>query len=302
MRILSTKIILLLFGLFNLILNNVIQIRLKPRESEGVHARGPYLIYFWLFDHPSYYEYIRIVVSLDRSETKKNPFVIVASDSSCRNRIYASAQLYEPIYIYLKYKYLPSLKMFYVCIESRDNNDNYDFYITADNQDKAYLPFNRQASFYNYNGYFNKIEFSFTKDGSEKTSTDISFWVRGKYLKKAEMPAFNGNKKKQIESGYVFYGPLQSSDNYFNLTIETYEGDYVTVGSATFINSTSYNKLLENRNEILIASKNDEVCFPLSFEAKIMHITGKIYTLIAKGYFSICVSPIFNGSSFSPLK
>ena len=43
--------------------------------------------------------------------------------------------------------------------------------------------------------------------------------------------------------------------------------------------------LKENRNEILVASTKDEVCFRVHYSHKIMFITGKIYTFKAKGIF-----------------
>ena len=130
------------------------------------------------------------------------------------------------------------------------------------------------------------MEFAFQKDDSASSITDISFWAQGKSIFSVTMNSdFSIRKYESSYITYVFYGPIKNSDDDLILKVRSSKGDYITVGSVTMADKKVYKELKENRNEILVASTQDEVCFPISYSSKIMHITGKIYTFKAKGIF-----------------
>ena len=274
------KSLLLIFCLFNLVLNQEPH-TLKPQEKTTINGNGEKTFSIG-FTEGSFKEYFKLIFSLTTSEDKRNPSVIISTDKDSKKRIYTSVQLYDKIYIFLKHEQIKS--QFYICVQNRENSAVEGYTIDIIDEDKAYLPFNQQTSYYISDDESNKeMEFVFQKDNSG--SKDISFWAQGKSISSATTTT-KGFQSQQYSSSYtinVFYGSTPTND--FDFKVKSSKGDYITVGSVTLSDQSEANELKENRNEILVASTKDEVCFPISYSNKIMYITGKIFTFKAKGIF-----------------
>ena len=255
----SIKSLFLLFCLFNMILNQD-QETLLPNGEITLHGDGGKTFTVGLDSQASYNEYIRMIFSLTNSESK-NPSVIVCYDIDCQNRLYTSVQLYDKIYIFLKYKQIIK-NQFYICVQDRENSNVQGYKIEISNLDKAYLPFNQQTSYYiSYDLFNSDMEFIFQKNDSATPSTGISFWAQGKSISSAVMDGFNTEKYESSFTTYVFYGSIPTSEDIIGLKVKSTIGDYVTVGSVTMSGQTVSQELKDNRNEILVASTQDEVCF-----------------------------------------
>ena len=281
MRLNTIINLLLLFCLFKLVINDNTY-TLSSKGSVKISGNGEGIFTVQLDSGASYDDYISLIFTIKNS-TARNPSIIISANSDGKNRLFTSIQLYEEIYIFLKKKQISNNK-FYILVQNRENSDVKDYEINVRNQDKAYLPFNKQTSYYIPDDEFNnEMEFVFQKDDSG--STDISFWAQGKSIIKTEMDGFTNRNFDSTYTTHTFYGSIPSDGNNFNLKVQSVKGDYVTVGSATLKENIVYNGLKENRNEMIVATQKEEVCFSISYELKIMHITGEIYTFKAKGTF-----------------
>ena len=281
MRLNYIKNLLLLLFLFKLVLNDQ-TVTLPTHDSIPIYGNGEETMKVELDSDGSFQDYFRVKFNL-KEPTNRNPAVIISTDKGGNDRLFTSVQLYDEIYIFLRKKQIAD-GPFYIAIKNRENSNVTDYTIEISNQDKAYLPFNKQTSYYISDDEFNNItEFVFQKDGSE--STDITFWAQGKSIYNTNMDGFTSGKFDSTYTTYTYYGPIPTEEDNFTLEVNSVKGDYITVGSVTLNDKLVYNGLKENRNEILVASEKDEVCFEISFGAKIMHITGKIYTFKATGTF-----------------
>ena len=212
----STKSLLLLFCLFNMILNEE---TLPPKEKISLSGNGGNKFTVGLDSQGSYNEYIRMIFSLTNSESR-NPSVIVSTDIDCKKRLYTSVQLYDNIYIFLKYNQITNNK-YYICVQDREDSNVQGYNIEISNQDKAYLPFNQQTSYYISDDQINsEMEFVFQDD--ESGSTDISFWAQGKSILSATTTADN-MKSQKYDSSYitnVFYGSINFSFILLNIHLK----------------------------------------------------------------------------------
>ena len=285
----SIKNFFILFCLFNLTLNQNSYI-LKPQGTTTIPGEGEKIFTVGLQTSSNPFDdYIRLVFTLD-NQIKRNPSVIVWTDNNTKERLYTSVQLYDKIYIFLKYEQILN-NQFYINIQNRENSNVEKYNIEVRNQKKAYLPFNQQTSYYipddgKDDSYVKQMEFILEKDDSTSSFTDISFWAQGKNIISATTTTSFENKKFEASFvTYAFYGAISSINNGIDLKVESANGDYITVGSVIMTDKNVLSELKENRNEILVASTKKEVCFPILYTSTIMYITGKIYTFKANSFF-----------------
>ena len=282
MRLNSNKNLLLFFCLFKLILN-ADPYTLSPKGTVHISGNGEqqYEVNFssgsLLFDN-----YISLKFTV-KDSGKRNPAIIISQDSDAKDRLFTSVQLYDDIYIFLLKHQITKGKIF-IKVQNREKSEVADYNIIVSNTDRAYLPFNKQTSYYVPESQANStMQFVFQKDNSE--STDITFWAQGKSIQRAEMDGFTKRTFSSTYISHIFYGSILNGGDNYNLVVESVKGDYITVGSTTLKGKIAPNGLKENRNEMIVATQRNEVCFSIPYEAKIMHITGEIYTFKAKGTF-----------------
>ena len=217
-----------------------------------------------------------IIIGLNK-EKKPNPFIYIAKDEDCMNRLYAGVQPVDLIFAFIKKDQIDT--DFYICIKERQNSNitNYSIYIIEMNT--FIIPYDMQGSYYIFDETFKSMKIGFNPKEVEENS-EVTFWVKGNNIIKAEMLDYN---KTQIENGYIFY-VIYTKEKSTILTVEANIGDYITIGSSIIYEKrTIY--LNENGNEMIIAS-NDEVCLPIIATEGLSFITGKIYTKRAKTYFA----------------
>ena len=113
------KSLLLLFCLFNLVLNEK-SVTLKPHENNKISGNGEDTFSIGL-SQGSFKEYFKLIFSLATSEDKRNPSVIISTDKDGKNRIYTSVQLYDKIYIFLKRGQINN--QFYIRVQIYNRNN-----------------------------------------------------------------------------------------------------------------------------------------------------------------------------------
>ena len=277
-----TTILFLLLNFISLILsqNPTEEFDLAPKGEAVIKNNKEASFKIKLTDSiESYLNYLDITLE---SVNNINPMIMISTtDNKCEiNRLFTSIQFHDSIHIFLKKQQIPN-KEFYICIKNRENMNQIDYIITIKNEQAAFLPYNHQGSYYVSDASTENMDVIFIKDENEyKTSSKISFWVKGKNIHKADMGGyFKGNV---YDLGYVFYGDFKKTEK--KLTIGSKIGDFITIGS-TVITDGKIHEMKENSDEIMVASE-EEVCLPIKFEQYVMHITGKIYTRKARTYFA----------------
>ena len=228
-----------------------------------------------------YEEYFRITLY---SKFDINPGIIISKDDkSCiKNRIYSETISSDSIYYFIKKEQINN--NFYICF-SKQNISN-EFIITIANEDKAYLPFDSQTN-YIITENMTSMKFNFFLKENKKIDY-INFWIKGRNIKNASINS-NNLIKSNFTYGIIFHG-IYNSSNEYELNIESELGEFINIGSISFLKGIA-NELKENSKEkTAILSSNlkeiKEICFPIKYERENeMEITGKIYTKKAKTYF-----------------
>ena len=229
------------------------------------------------------YDYFSIFIKFEE-EVKENPFIIISKDDKkCENnRIYLGTQVKEPMYIFIKNKQIEN-ELFYICVKNRNNliYAEYKYEIEIKNDESAKIPFNKETNYYVSKENI-EMKFVFKQPEEDLNIEQINIWAKGKDITYAYIN--DDNLKNFIyEKIYIFYGNKTKLE--YILTIRSNEGDHITVGSTDIINGTTH-QLIENSNEILIASKDKKVCIPMKVgKTKSSYINGKVYTKKASSYF-----------------
>ena len=272
----SIKIFLLFLGLFSLAFS-------KPEEhnfddDNNISGTGNQTFLIKFTDGKKYKEYFGFTLETEHEEV--NPMVIISNDENCKdNRLYAGVQAFDKVYMFLKRDQIQKNQI-YICTTSK-GNFTMDYKIKLSNEDKAQIPYNSQASYYISDKNMESMKFTFIS-GSESYSSDssVTIWLRGNHIEKPTISSLTG---EAYDSAYVYHGKY--SNNNLEVEVKSKVGDYVTIGS-TIISEKNSPKLKENANEIMVASTEEEICFPIIFETRyILHITGKIFTRKAQAYY-----------------
>ena len=233
-----------------------------------------------------YDEYFRITLY---SKFNINPGIVISKDDkSCiKNRIYSETISSDSIYYFIKKEQIKNNEgnnNFYICFSEQITST--EFTITFANEAKAYLPLDCQT---NYLVTENMTSMRFNFFLNENKNIDyINFWIKGRNIKSASINS-NNLIKSYFPYGLIFHG-IYNSSNEYELNIESELGEYINIGSISFLQGIA-NELKENSKEktaILFSNLIEikEICFPIKYEKEYgMEITGKIYTIKAKTFF-----------------
>ena len=260
--------------------NNII---LEPGENISKNLKKEDEVYQIILNKnlSLYEEYFRITLY---SKFEINPGIIISKDDkSCiKNRIYSETVSSDSIYYFIKKEQINN--NFYICFSKQIFSN--EFIITIANEAKAYLPFDSQT---NYLVTENMTSMTFNFFLKENKNIDyINFWIKGRNIKNAFINS-NSLLKSNFQYGLLFHG-IYNSSNEYELNIESELGEYINIGSISFLRGIT-NELKENSKEkiaILLSNSIEikEICFPIKYEKEYgMEITGKIYTKKAKTYF-----------------
>ena len=233
-------------------------------------------------------EYFNIFIKYEDGVIE-NPFIIISNDDkTCKkNRIYLGTQAKEFMYIFLKYKQIDN-GYFYICVKNRNNSKYaaYEYEIEIKNEEAARIPYNKETNYY-VSKENTKMKFVFQQFEKDLNIDQINIWVKGRDKAHVHIDNDdNGNLKNFIyENIYMYYGKKTKAN--YSLTIESIEGEHITVGSVGITNKITRG-LIENSNEIIIATEEKKVCIPLKVNKnKSSYISGKIYTKKASSYFQL---------------
>ena len=277
MELKSLKVLFLLICILDLSLSQYEEYDLDT--TSPIQGNGDKTFLINLKSDKTYKDYISI--TLETQDDSHNPMIFVSSNNQkCQNdRLYTGVQIVAPILIFLKKSQIKNNK-FYICVRFRDKLDSTSFQILLKNEDKAYIPYNSQVSYFISDENVSEMDFIFKKNDT-LNSKKTTFWIRGRDIK--ILNTLNNFKKFDLDSGYIYYGDYINEDIVFQLKSNI--GDFITIGNAIISEKKLTYELKENANEISIATEG-EVCLPISFEKEyINHITGKIFTYNAKTYF-----------------
>lgn len=284
----STLKLLLLFCSLNLIINQEPLIPSILNETDPLIIRSKDPDKFLIQPDFGSKDYISIVYT-PIEVGKKNPALIVASSKeNCNSdRLALSTQYSGPIYIFLRRGQVESKSgddesYFVICTETRESVEFGEYLIEVKLTNKAELPMGQQTSYF-VDDYNTNMEFSLIKQQLSEDPTQMSIWVRGKYLSEQDTK-MTSYTKYSYEDGFIFFSEFDHEDNY--LTVGSTKGDYVTVGSVPYDGEyDSMNSLTINGNEMTIYAER-KICFPIDFKSQYTYISGKLYSLKATTYFA----------------
>ena len=266
MKELNAKSFLLLLCLFNLVYLD--DETLDPKGSLSLDGKANETFHIKLAEGKTYEDYINIMLN---SSEIINPMIYVSTEENCvENRTFVGIQLVEPIYTFFRRNQIKN--DFYICIRQRINWE-IPYKILMQNSKEVTLPYDCQASYYISDNTIKDMSFSFDEYSGDKTNANVTFWVKGQDITKAEMTDKN-YKSEQYDHGYVFHGLFDGEKKV--LTINSKVGSYITIGSSV-ISDGKTKTIKKNSNEVMVATYS-EVCFPISYHMDFSFITGKIYT------------------------
>ena len=203
-----------------------------------------------------------------------------------------SIQPYESIHLFLTKEQIMEVneKELYLCVKCQ-NDENCIYDIILDSKNECQLDIGEQASYY-VTPNNKRMTFNFINGGFYTNAYDYyNFWVKGQSINRTNLMA-NG---KSIESKSFGYGDVYITDlieDSYILTIQSEEGDYVTVGSTCISNNES-KRLKVNDLEIMGILNNqlNQICFP--FDSSIFttnqylaQINGNVFTKKATMFVS----------------
>ena len=207
--------------------------------------------------------------------------IFIANDEQCnKERLYIGLQIVDTIYSFIKKSQIRNNK-FYICIKPREASNLQSYEINIKNEDYAYLPLDKQASYYISDTNVANMNFLFPSSNDFKQDSQVTFWVKGKKFTEVTIDN-NSLLKYPYNNGYVYYGLLPTGETH--LTIRSEIGNYVTIGS-TVISDGKTHEMKINANEMVIATRNN-ICIPIIYADDFSHIEGTLYTKKAKFFFA----------------
>ena len=214
---------IIIFFLFNYA---YIQSQVLPSDGLNFKSRGNQTFPIQLDDSQyTYQDYIGIILNKQKSP---NPFIYVAKDEKCTERLFIGVQMIDAIYTFFKKDQINNV--FYIYIRERQNSEASDYEINIISMETVIIPFDIQASYYISDDTIKNMNFTFNQKGIEEND-EFTIWIKGKNITNVEMPDYS---KKQIENGYIYYGTYTKEKSTI-LTVEANVGDYVTIGSSIII-------------------------------------------------------------------
>ena len=292
-------VLCLISSVFSEYEEETLSIRESPFETKG-KGTSSYRMNF--VNSYSMKEYVRVKITKDPQSTP-NLLIFISGNNQCSdNRIAMGVQSYESINLFfLEDHYTKFKKELYLCVkcQSEDDSDcNYDINIYT--EDQVELHIGEQISYY-VDDQSTKIDFKilYSKANNLRnlvTSYDyVTFWIKGQDIQSTTL---KNDVDKKLPEQYYDYGRMYIDDgenDYYELSVESNEGDFVTVGSLGIVDNISSQELKINDLEIMgILNKNhDKVCFPLLIESEpleefnetnIAQVNGIVYTKKASVY------------------
>ena len=284
MELKLNKSLFLLFCLLSLVINQEIG-TLIPGEALNLYVKTEEENkYFQIsFDSSSgFADYINIRL-IPGNQNAINPRVLVGKKEDCSDRLYMGTQVYDSIYVFFKTEQLRERYQneFYLCIKDNPTRQSID--ITIEDRDKAYLPVNKQASYFIQDDKSSTMDFVFVGDDLPYGS-EITYWVKGGSISEFKEKYSSDLTKKQFDGGFLYYGRVGRN---IEISVTSSPGDYIRIGSSVINKDGFVEELLkENANEITVAkSGKSPVCVNIYGSGDLNFITGKIYTITAKYYF-----------------
>ena len=282
----------LISSVFSAYVEKSLSIGKNPFEREG-EGTASYKLNF--ASGYSMKDYVRVKITKDPQSTP-NLLIFISKNIQCDdNRISMGVQTYESINLFfLEEHYSKSKKELYLCVkcQSEDDSDcNYDINIYT--EDQVELNIGEQISYY-VDELSTKIDFKilYRKANNLRNLATlydyVTFWIKGKDIKKTTL---KNDKEAVLPAEDFDYGRMYIDDgknDFYELTVESKEGDFVTVGSLGIEDYISQDLKL-NDLEIMGILNNelDKVCFPLVVETEILEafnetniaqVNGIVYT------------------------
>ena len=283
----SIKILLLLCYLFSFALSDYV----NGGSLDFYKKNNKYGTKYYEINFGSIYntldQYIKIKIT---SSSNSNPMILLSENEQCLdNRIAFANQQYQSINLFITRDQIPrQTSHLFLCIKCQNGNDcNYD--IDFDTSKSCEINLGEQTSYY-VDSKNAVMKFLFKTN--ENAPTKANIWVKGQNIDKASL-----NKEGETDTitgvsfgfGYIYIVEPQRQES-FELTVESKNGDFVTVGSLLIEDFDS--KILEVNDLEIMGMLNNELrqlCFQIKQYNEefdyFAQINGMVYTKRAKTFF-----------------
>ena len=223
------------------------------------------------------------------STSNNNPIVLLSEEEKCLDKRKAFAnQQYGPINLFINKYQVPGSSLF-LCVKCQ-NEDICKYKINFDSAKYCQLNLGEQTSYY-VDPSNEQMKFMF-KANEEDKKKKVNIWAKGQNIASTNLYQ-NQDEILGVSFGFgdIYIAGIKDQDS-FLLTVDSKNGDFVTVGSLLIEEYNS--KILEvNDLEIMGMLNNDlrQLCFPIKqYEEQedfFGQINGMIYTKKAKTFLSL---------------
>ena len=223
------------------------------------------------------------------STSNNNPIVLLSEEEKCLDKRKAFAnQQYGPINLFIN-KYQVTGSSLFLCVKCQNENIC-KYKINFDSANYCQLNLGEQTSYY-VDPSNEQMKFMF-KANEEDKKKKVNIWAKGQNIASTNLFK-NQDEILGVSFGFgdIYIAEIKDQDS-FLLTVDSKNGDFVTVGSLLIEDYNS--KILEvNDLEIMGMLNKDlrQLCFPIKqYEEQedfFGQINGMIYTKKAKTFLSL---------------
>ena len=244
-------------------------------------------------------KYTRIKITKITKGTP-NLLIFISKNQQCSDdRIAMGVQTYESINLFFLKDHYDSNNGLYLCVKCQsENENNCNYNIDIYTESELNLNIGDQISYY-VDQFSKKIDFKIINERASnlrhlETLYDyVNFWIKGQDIIRTALKSSEGYQN-EISFGYGNMYIDDGLSEYYSLSVESKEGDFVTVGSLGIYDKITQELKLNDLEIMGILDKNvDRLCFPLLIESEplddfkdinIAQVNGIVYTKKASIY------------------